>query len=136
MGWLPHAYWIELIQLLAAVAAVAHLLWALYDAWKDEIKRRKAKVNGPLEAVALGNVIRGIFRVTKSILFLVGGVASVLLPPPHEVPLLTDGTFSDEKIAIVIGRAVLILATVLLMADAIVERWFRQKHARALRGEP
>jgi hypothetical protein len=85
--------------------------------------------NGPRTVIAIGNVLRGAFRVLMASFFVTGGIAGVLLPPPPDFEVSPEA-----KISLHIGRWVVIAATGLLLVDAFVERWFRRKYVRALRG--
>ena len=127
---MPHAYGIELAQTIASMATTLILLWALFDAAKDAAGLRAAGQNGPRGAIAIGNVLRGIFRVVMALHFDLGGVLSILLPPPPPVP---DG---ELQIAMLGSRIILLSATGVLLVDAFVERHYRRKFVRALNMKP
>lgn len=126
----PNAYRVEIVQVTTSAIATFILLWALYDASKDASGLRAAGQNGPRTVIARGNVLRGLFRLLMSFFFVVSGVASVLLPPPPDFSDISD----EAKLSLQIVRIMLIASTGLLLIDAFVERWFRRKFVRALKG--
>lgn len=126
---MTHAYPIEVVNLLAALVGMVLLLWALYDAAKDANGLRAAGQNGPRSVIAIGNVLRGGFRVLLAFFFSTGGFVAVMLPPPPDFEVSPEA-----KLALVIGRWVVIAATAVIVLDAFVERWYRRKYVRTLRG--
>lgn len=126
---MEHAYPLEAVQLAASVVTTCILFWALYDAAKDSMELRDAGVNGPRSVIAIGNFMRGVFRLLMSFFFVTAGIASVLLPPPPDFEVTPQA-----KLSIQIVRWVLLSSTALMLVDAFTERWSRQRYVRAAMG--
>lgn len=114
---MPHADSIEMLQAAASVVALVLLSWALYDATRDAIIVAKEPHLGD---IAIGNVLRSSARVTKAMLFAFAGVACLFLPPP---PPETGPTST----ALFITQSAIMAATGVILLDAIIERYVRQK---------
>lgn len=130
--WFPNAYSVEVLQALTSVAAMAILLWAAYDVSKDAMGVPSKERFGARWTLAIGNVHRAFFRLTKGIVLAVAGVSGLFLPPPPPIyRALMDSP--EMRLSAVIVRVAIMLVTGLLLADAFVERTYRRRYVRALR---
>lgn len=128
MTWLPYAYKAEVWQLAVSAAAAAYLLWALMTALHVEEKRIRAHRlddDARLAVISRGNLLRATFRFMKSVTFLAVGAVSVLMPPPyHALEAMDPVAVLQLEHGNTIVRYLVITATVILLVDAMVERWF------------
>lgn len=131
-SWFPNAYVIEVIQAVTSVLAMLILFWAAYDAVKAAMGLPTKERFGARWTLAIGNVHRAFFRVLKSVVFAVMGLAGLFLPPPPPI----YGGFMDSpemRLGAVVVRTGIIVVTFLILVDAAVERVFRQRYVRKLR---
>lgn len=130
--WFPNAYPVEIVQAITSVIAMVILLWAAYDAVKAAMGLPLAERFGARWTLAMGNVHRSFFRVMKSIVLSGAGISALFLPPP---PLMSKALIDSQEMRLgaFVVRASIILVTFLILADAAVERVYRQRYIRKLR---
>lgn len=122
---LPYAYSTEVVQLLFAAGALVYLAWAVWVSYRIDRSRRRLGQDGALGNISTANLLRAGFRVLKALMFLAIGIVSVLRPPPYPVYEPIDVIInSDLADGIASVRWLIMAATVLLLLDSIVERWF------------
>lgn len=112
---LPHAYPLELLQLVGALVGVVLNAYALIQARKDTDALRDSGINGSRKIVADGNVQQELIRLVVQVLLVVVGAASVILPPPSpDMPemFLWSGY---------ITRVVLLLITFLIAFKSVLD---------------
>jgi hypothetical protein len=130
--WFPNAYPVEMFQAVTSIAATLILFWAAYDAVKAAIGLPAKERYGARWTLAIGNVHRAFFRLLKSVVLGMAGGAALFLPPPPPVyRALVDSP--EMRLGAVVVRTAIIVVTFLMLADASVERMFRQRYIRKLR---
>lgn len=130
--WFPNAYPVEIVQAITSVIALLILFWAAYDAVKAAMGLPLTERFGARWTLAIGNVHRSFFRVLKAGVLAIAGITALFLPPP---PPMFRGVMDSQEMRLgaVVVRFAIILVTFLLLADAAVERVYRQRYVRKLR---
>jgi hypothetical protein len=129
MDALSTASGVEWVQVSAALAGTILSLWALFDASKDAIALADSGSNGPRQLIAVGNLRRESVRLVINLTFVVVGIASLFLPPPHTAADMPH----DELLQLIISRMGLTVVSVATAIDGLWDRHHRRQFVRALR---
>lgn len=111
---------LEIIWVLFTLAGVGFYLHALLRAIGDERARQKAGVNGARRILARASIRRNGVCAFFMSLFLLIGIASLLLPPRTET--LTGGDETTlAKVLAVFSPLAFVLMVILLVGDSALE---------------
>lgn len=131
-------YPIEWMQTIWAGIAVLMTIWAMWDCIKDAAGVPKEEAARRVLATKV--VLTEVFKLMAKLAFLVIGVVSILLPPPHvdlspeslRAMQLTE-LDAEYMLSLTITRLCIMWATLWLMVDSIVARIMRRKFIRRVR---
>jgi hypothetical protein len=118
LSLLPHAHWIEILQLGAAVIGTCANVWGLIDAWKD--------LKNPLQTqvtlfAAKRNIFEECMRLIIHVLFFINGYVSISFPPPPGLEV-TDIPYMQ----FMVSRVVMSLASGLLTVKSLRDLYDRK----------
>jgi hypothetical protein len=136
---LPFAHTIEIWQVVVAFVAFCLLIWATADRWIISSDIKASGENGDKQAHANDRLRSEVSRLLVVTALLVGGILSVLWPPPSTfdakdprfVPLIEMANAIDPNIiiesqlehsSVVSSRIVAIVSTVILVFDSWMAR--------------
>lgn len=123
MTVLQYASGMEVFQLLTAVVGLALAMWGIWLATEDAIELTDSPPDDLRRLIALGNMRGQMARLSVHGVLVFVGVVSILLPPPP--PEVIPGAVTELEQSTFI-RLGLILVTIILVIDAIMER--RQRY--------
>lgn len=136
---LPHAYWSEIVQTLAAVSGFGISMWGIWDAWKDgqfwrgvlEEERALGRVNISTEArfgIARVHVWSEMASVVVQVTLLGVGISGLLLPPPDWYAPPTP-----ELLGIAISRYGMTWIALVTSYKTVLRRYGRLSYIRQIR---
>lgn len=143
----PFASPLEFVQTAMSFCGVLLLSWALWDALRDVVVLQAAGVNGARLLLARSNLRTEIAKLCVVMVLIVGGVISILLPPPTSLnegdpqvaPLIELAQKIDariiqenrlQRLTTVATRVVAMLVTFILVLDSILARRVRRQFIR------
>lgn len=139
MNILPHAYYSEIIQTVAAILGFAFGIWAIWDAWKDEQFWKKVLedeermgrsviITHARYVIARVYVQSELATVVAYVILLVAGVSGLFLPPPEWFE-----SFPQNMLGITISRYAMTMVTIVLALKTSLRRRGRIEYIRTIR---
>lgn len=141
---LPHAYYSEIAQTLAAGIGFALGIWAVWDAWGEGVFWRgehdRDRIIGHVrtETAARLNIAEvhlksELATVVAMVVLLIVGVSGLFLRPPEGY----SSYYDNEQLGIAISRYGMTLVTCVLAYKSLIRRKGRMSYVRTRRmGDP
>lgn len=114
---LPHASWIEIVQMMLAMIGVSLTFWRLWIAIENGLLITSTQSTDLRRIVAETQILSELFRLFQQGCLLAIGVVSVLLPSEGE----------DEVLQAFLTRAGLITLTLAMVVDSAIQEMRRRQ---------
>jgi hypothetical protein len=121
MSVLQYASVTEILQFTIAFIGLGLAMWGAWVAFEDAVKL-DVEPEDLSRLVALGRMRAQLARISAQGVLVFIGVVSILLPPPARVPVEVIPELIPELEQAALVRIGLMLVTIILTVDAIMER--------------